>query len=149
MKVNVTISDITHDDLVNLLSTATYGSEYLTCKVPKGSYRGTELEDENDCAEDMLAKVLLSGKPIFVYDYYSEEEAYGTLPHEWREDKGAMRYTLTLEDIKKGLERAMSSDKREVPHDEAVKLMTDSDDFDFCDADFLMQYIVFGSAIYG
>lgn len=149
MKVQTIITDITHDDLVNLFSTATYGSDYLYILIPKGNYKGTELEDENDCCEDKWAKVLLAGKEVWVYDYNAEDEDdfYGNLPHKWDDD--SMRYTLTLEDIKQGLQRALSSDDREHPHDEVLHLINEDDCFDYCEADFVMQYIVFGKSIYG
>lgn len=149
MKIRTIISDITRDDLVNLFSTATYGSEYLDCSIPKGNYKGTSLEDENDCRENKWAKVLLSGKSIYVYDFYSEECEYGNLPHEWIESKQAMRYELTLEDLRKGLERAIERDDRDHLFDEVYHLMTEDDRFDICEAENLLQYIVFGEVVYG
>ena len=144
------IEEITHDDLVNLLSTATYGSNYLTCKIPKGNYKGTEMEDENDCVEDKWAKVLLAGKELYVYDYYAEDEDdfYGNLPHKWDENKEAMRYTITLEDIKKGAQKALDADNkydRKFMND----WMNEEGDFDFCEADALMQLFAFGETVYG
>ena len=149
MKIKTIVTDITHDDLVNLLSTATYGSEYLDCGIPKGHYKGTSLENEDDCREDKLAKVLLSGKSIYVSDYYSEECEYGNLPHKWIEDKQAMRYELTLEDLVKGIERSIERDDRDHFCDEVRHWQTEDDRFDICEAENLLQFIVFGEVVYG
>ena len=148
MKLISTISEITHDDLVNLFSTATYGSNYFAVAKKKKDYYGTELEDANDCREDTWAKILLSGKPVYVRDYYSEEEFYGNLPHEWDEKRGAMKYTVTLEDIKKGLQKAIDNGGWDAKC--AFDLINDdSCDLDLTEAENLLQIITFGEAIYG
>ena len=79
MKTKTIITEINHDDLVNLFSTATYGSSYFDVFKKKKDYYGTELEDENDCREDTWAKVLLSGKPVYVFDYYSYIATYHSI----------------------------------------------------------------------
>ena len=148
MKLTTTITDITKEDLVNLFSTAIYGSNYFDVVKKKKDYYGTELEDENDCREDTWAKVLLSGKPVYVFDYYSEEEAYGKLPHEWDEKRGAMKYTVTLDDIKKGIQKAIDNGGYDAKC--AFDLINDdSCDLDLTEAENLLQIIIFGEAIYG
>ena len=109
MKTRTEITELTHDDLVELFSTATYGSEWLTIRKPLGIYKGTDLEDENDCLEDAWAKVLLAGKKLYAYDFFSEDEtdSYGTLPHKWDKEDCAMRYEFTLEDLKKGIQKCL------------------------------------------
>lgn len=148
MKIKAIITEINHDDLVNLFCTATYGSSYFDVVKKKKDYYGTELEDENDCREDTWAKVLLSGKPVYVLDYYSEEVAYGNLPQVWDEKRGAMKYTVTLEDIKKGLQEAIGNGGWDAKC--AFDLINDdSCDFDLTEAENLLQIITFGEAIYG
>ena len=149
MEVKTTITNITHDDLVNLFSTATYGSYYLDCGVPKGFYKGTELEDENDCREDKWAKVLLAGKHIYVYDYYAEDadEFYGNLPHHWSANRECMIYELTLDDIKKAVEKLSCAGTHEKKW--VQDWINEGNDFDLIEADALMQCIVFGKYIYG
>ncbi len=150
MKIKTIISEITHNDLVNLFATAIYGSNIFDVKKKNADYYGTPLESEKDCREDTWAKVLLAGKTIYVYDYCAEdsEDFYGKLPHEWRSNTQAMRYELTLDDIKKGMERALNSQSyistyvRDLMDDEAVN-------FDLTEAEGLLQYIVFGEEIYG
>ena len=148
MKTKTIITEITHDDLVNLFSTATYGSNYFDMAKKKKDYYGTELEDENDCREDTWAKILLSGKPVYVYDYYSEEESYGDKPHKWNEDKEAMRYTITLEDIKVGIQKCLDSDNDYLQKC-ARDLIDGGYDLDLPEAEAILQVIVFGELIYG
>lgn len=147
MKTKTIITEITHDDLVNLLSTATYGSSYFYVMKKKKDYYGTELEDENDFREDALAKILLAGRPVYVLDFYSEEVAYGKLPREWDEKHCAMKYTVTLEDIKKGLQKAIDNGGWDAKC--AFDLINDdSCDLDLIEAENLLQIITFGEAIY-
>ena len=148
MKTKTIITEITHNDLVILLSTATYGSSYFDVVKKKKDYYGTELEDENDCREDTWAKILLAGNSVYVLDYYSEEVAYGKLTHEWDEKRGAMKYTVTLEDIKKGIQKAIDNGGWDAKC--AFDLINDdSCDLDLTEAENLLQIITFGEAIYG
>ena len=148
MKTKTIITEITHEDLVNLFSTATYGSSYFEVVKKKKDYYGTELEDENDCREDTWSKILLSGKAVYVLDYYSEEEAYGNLPHEWDERREAMKYTVTLEDIKNGLEKALDNGGWD---EKCARDLIDDNSYnlDLPEAENLLQIITFGKAIYG
>lgn len=148
MKTKTIITEITKDDLVNLFSTATYGSNYFEVDYKKSDYRGTELESRCDCYEDIWAKVLLAGKPVYVLDYYSEEDAYGNLPHEWDEKRGAMKYTVTLEDIKNGIQKAIDNGGWDAEC--AFDLINeDSYNLDLTEAENLLQIITFGKTIYG
>ena len=148
MKTKTIITEINHDDLVNLFSTATYGSDYFDVVKKKKDYYGTELEDENDCREDVWAKILLAGKPVYVLDYYSEEVFYGNLPHEWDEKRGAMKYTVTLEDIKNGLQKALDNGGWDAEC--ANDLINEkSYNLDLTEAENLLQIITFGETIYG
>jgi len=148
MKTKTIITEITREDLVNLFSTATYGSSYFEVVKKKKDYYGTELEDENDCREDTWSKILLSGKAVYVLDYYSEEEAYGNLPHEWDERREAMKYTVTLEDIKNGLEKALDNGGWD---EKCARDLIDDNSYnlDLPEAENLLQIITFGEAIYG
>ena len=151
MKTKTTITDITQEDLVNLLSTATCSSDWLGIRRKKGTYKGTELEDEEDCLEDTWAKVLLAGKALSAYDFYAEDEEdfYGNLPHEWSKEKQAMRYDLTLKDIEKGLIKCL--DKLGDYERGCVTRYIDCEnsDFDAADAEDIMQVVLFGKIIYG
>ena len=100
MKTKTTITELGHNDLVNLFSTALYGSSYL----------GADCEEavehnEKDCFEDILANILLHEGLIMITDYYAEGCVYGSLPYEI--DGGEnVTYFVTYDDIKRGLERA-------------------------------------------
>lgn len=161
MKIDkkITITDITQDDLVNLFSTALYGSSYLGADYPEGDY----YNPYDDCYEDKIAKALLNGMSIEVRDGYAEGCVYGNLPHELEKDEDveegyeAVRYKVTLKDIRNGLEKA-GSGKFKINFDgeeefalKAFNAFADEDacDFDLICADCLMQIIVFNEIIYG
>lgn len=146
MKLETKITEITHDDLVLLLSTASEGSSWLAFSYKKSDYE--PLKKESDCFEDKLAQILLAGKSIKACDYYAEGEHYGNLPFEVLADDIVVCYKLTLEDIKRGLGKAFSS------HDYistyAYHLIEDDGvQLDQPEAEALMQYILFGEEIYG
>ena len=147
MKTKTIVTDITHDDLVDLFSTATYGSNYLSLAfINEDDYYGTKLEDSNDCWEDKFAKVLLDGGCIEVLDYYAEDEDdfNGDKPHRW--DGQCMAYTIGLPDIQEGLQKALDSD---TAWDNSCARDLIDGDLDLYEAENLMQIIVFGETIYG
>lgn len=148
MKTKTTISDINHNDLVNLLSTALYGSSWLGITYNKTEYPNSE-PSEDDCIEDKAAKILLHGYSITLYDMYAEDEEdhYGTLPYSWDERGETMDYTVTLADIKRGLEKAMNYGGW--PAKYVYNLMNEDSDFDQPQAESLVQWILFGEEIYG
>ena len=154
MKTQVIISEITHDDLVNLFSTALYGSSYLS-----SSYDECADEDDDDCYEDVLAKILLSGGKIQITDHYAEGCDYGNLPYEMDEDDN-ITYDVTLEDIKRGLAQAANGtfnsqsedfveDERRFARKAFDSFLSEACDFDLTYADCLMQIILFDEIIYG
>lgn len=156
MKIQVTITELTHDDLVELFSTALTGSSYLSA-----DYEESIEYDEEDCFEDILANILLHGGCIKVSDYYSEGDIYGELPHEIDEDNGCTTYYVTYDDIKRGLERAADGTfnagndewteqtKRSARVSFDSFMDEDSCEFDLIRADILMQIILFDEIIYG
>lgn len=150
MKTKTTITEILHEDLVNLFSTAFYGSQWLSYDYSKPTYYALQNHDDNDCIEDVLAKMLLAGKTIKLIDYYAEDENdfYGTLPHNWDEEDSGMVYTITLEDVKEGLQKAFNSnncDERKCADD---LYLDDGYDLDQPEAELLCQLIMFGEQIY-
>ena len=158
MTTKTTITEITHDDLVNLFSTALYGSNYLSA-----DYEEAIEYNERDCFEDTIAKILLHNGCVKVSDHYSEVDIYGNLPHELDEERGCTTYYVTLEDIKRGLENAangtfninieMGEDFAKGNVDFARTsfdfLLNDDTRFDLWNADCLMQIIIFNEIIYG
>lgn len=153
MKAEIKITDITHDDLVNLFSTAEYGSQWL---VLRASSAARKYKKEDDCHEDILSKALLNGLTIEAFDYYAEGEVYGSLPHTHEDDDDdCVHYTITLHDIEKGIAKCLSGDKEwdkdtnnylrkcamNLIEDECVNL-------DQPEAEAIMQVIMFGELIY-
>lgn len=154
MKTNTTITEITQEDLVNLLTTATYGSCWLTCCIASGTRMKLDIQPE-DCREDVWAKALLAGFPVYLTDHQAAGETYG--------DKGSLDscyndcavYRVTLDDIKEGLAAAFDGDFEPADEDEcelgakcAMHLRDETSDFDNFEAETLAQIIMFGSIIY-
>ena len=150
MEKAILITGITQEELSNFLCTATYGSNVFGIVYKKKDYYGTKLEDENDCREDKWAKILLSGKPVYVLDYYAEEEDefYGNLSHKWDADREAMKYTLTLQDVLIGMQKAFNENEWMAKTILSIDENPDGD-YDLDDAEGLLQEIVFGELIYG
>lgn len=140
MKTIVKITELNHEDIVNILS-------MLTCENDFGlSYKKTHYDSipkdkrQGVCFEDKLADCLLNGKSIQVIDLQADEEVYGNLKHKIDADDGSVIYTVTLEDFIRGLE---------IP--EAAKYVQDIVDEkdDYWTSYNLIQFILFGELIYG
>lgn len=150
MKTQTIVTEVTYEDLVRLFSAATYGSSWIGISIPE--IDNTKF-NKDDCLEDMWAKVLLNGKSLYFHDYYAEDadDFYGNLPH-WSyfetPNNGFMRYTFTLDDIKKGVAKALDSGDYIA---EYIHHWTDDDccEFDNPQAEAIMQWIIFGEEIYG
>ena len=151
MKIKVTITEISHDDLVDLISTAFTYSTFLVANYDSIEYKQLPNADENnDCLEDKMAKLLLAGKSVEFCDRYAEDssDSHGNLPHMYDNDYGTMDYTVTLEDIKKGLQKALN--KGGYSAECAMNLINaDDGNLDQPQAEELVQYIMFGESIYG
>lgn len=135
----VDLNSIDHEMLVDLLCTATYGSDWLEIITLK-SERFMEDDVEQSvrdgwCREDKWAYRLLKGGKIVCYDWYDNDDL------EFEENRPA-RYELTLDDIKRGLEKARDG--------EAVRdwadFVNEEDDYYTCNN--LMQVCIFGEVIY-
>lgn len=150
MKTKTLIENITHDDLVNLFSTAMYGSYIWSAEYNKTEYKNSDPNVEEDCFEDKLARVLLHGYSITIIDCYAEDkdEHYGNLPYHWNEENEVMEYTVTLKDIANGIEKAIDN-KEDYSSQCANNLINNSFDFDLPQAEELLQWIIFGESIYG
>lgn len=159
MKTKTIVTEITHEDLVNLLSTAMYGSNIFGATYDRAEYHTLPDIDNDDCGEDKLTRMLLNGKAITIYDFNAEDEddTYGNLPTRWDEDDEVMHYTVNLDNIKRGVEAVLdgtfaANDEHEYAWlRKCVANWTDEDsgEFDLTEAEALLQVIVFGSVIYG
>jgi hypothetical protein len=147
MKIKLTIDDITHGDLVNLFCTGTYGSNWLSVRYDPTVYKSLSTAKEDDCLEDKWARLILGGHTLGFCDHYAEdEEFYGELPHKY--DNGCMVYTVGMDDIINGIVRCFENGGWD------AKCVTDlidegSCEFDLSEAENIMQWIMFGEAIYG
>ena len=150
MEIKMQITDITHDDLVNLFSTALYGSSWMGCAYDRQAYISSDLYDQNDCLEDRLAKIMLNGGRIEIIDHYAEDEddIQGHVLKEihWDDENECMRYIISLDDIKKGLQRACKHDYAKTY---VMNLCDQDGSFDQAEAEALMQFIIFGEEVYG
>ena len=149
MKTKVEIYDISHDDLVNLFSTALYGSSYFECNYHVDDNDETVEYKPTDCYEDKIARCLLAGKRVEMRDHFAEDddEHYGTLTHRWNKDYCCMCYDLTLDDIKRGVEKMLGDGEW---HNKYAQMWINDDNaFDMCVADAIMQCVIFGEEIYG
>lgn len=144
MKTKTVVTDVTQEDLVNLLSTAHYGSDWLSI-----DYKAGNNTNHKGCFEENLANILLEGKKISFIDFNAEDEGnfYGNLPHKWNESEGGMYYDVTLEDIKTGIGKAFDNGGFE--NQCANNLAHEPENLDLYDAEALMQMCVFGELIYG
>ena len=154
MRTKTTITEITQEDLVYLLSTATYDSNWLSCTIAKGTRDKLDIQ-LFDCREDIWAKALLAGFPIYFTDHQAEGETYGGRGTVNDDEEGSAVYRITLDDIKEGLAAAFDGDFEPADEDEcelgakcAMHLRDETCDFDNVEAEILAQIIMFGSIIY-
>lgn len=157
MKTQLTITELTKEDLVNLFSTAFYGSSYLSA-----DYEEAIEYDEEDCHEEILAEILLNGGAIKVTDSYADGCHYGNLRYQYNEDYDATYYVRFI-DIMQGLERAANGTfnlRSDVGADFADRnaefarrsfnaFAFDEQEWDLETADCLMQIILFNEIVYG
>lgn len=157
MKTQLTITELTKEDLVDLFSTAFYGSNYLSA-----DYEESIEYNEEDCHEDIIANILLNGGAVKVTDSYADGCHYGNLRYQYNEDYDATYY-VAIEDIKKGLEKAANGTfnlRPDVGADFADRnkefarrsfnaFAFDEREWDLTAADCLMQIILFDEIVYG
>ena len=157
MKTQLTITELTKEDLVNLFSTAFYGSSYLSA-----DYEEAIEYDEEDCHEEIIANILLNGGAVKVTDYYADGCHYGNLRYQYNEDYDVTYYVRFI-DIMQGLERAANGTfnlRPDVGADFADRnaefarrsfnaFAFDEQEWDIETADCLMQIILFNEIVYG
>lgn len=159
MKTKTTISDITKEDLVNLLSTALYDSTYLSADYDAEKYKRL-FKEEDFCYEDKMARILLEGGAITVTDGYAEDEdEVWSKKGRWNKDLEEAQYTITLKDIEEGLQKALDGSfrlnegcedsERSWARRVVTDMMSEYPAFDYFDADMIMQIIMFGKIVYG
>ncbi len=138
MKTKITVTEFTHDELVDLLSTALYGSSWFEADYDNDKYKLIE-NKEGDCFEDKLADMLLAGHKITLIDNYAEGESYSKKCVGFNRDESA-NYEISLKDI---LKTASTKSGFKL-----VEEVLDGDG-DYWTADAFLQRVVFGEEIYG
>lgn len=142
MTFNLQVTGVTHEELVNLFSTAFYDNENMGAHYDRNELdQIPENKREGNCFEDHLADMILNGKSIQVTDYLAEGEVYGHLPsHPAKYDDEFIVYDVTLEDILQGLSSEVN-----------FQMMQEiqSGEGDMFTAYGLMQRIIFTEEIYG
>ena len=159
MKTKTTITELNQEDLVDLLCTATYGSNWLECYAH--DKEGVEIT-EQDCLEDVWAKCLLAGKEISCIDHYAEGEIYGDKKKASvsEDEEESVCYLITLDDIMKGLQASADGtfhigygdgNSERAWLKECFDHFADQDrmEMDQPEAEALMQVIMFNELIYG
>ena len=153
MKTKTAITEINQEDLVNLLSTATYGSSWLAVHVDPKIREKLDI-DVTDCREDVWAKALLAGFPIIMTDCQAEGDAYGD--NFLRFDEDDAEYAIILEDIQRGLQAALDGTFKGAEDEDTARfaaksvlhLIREDCEFDADEADALAQIIMFNEVIY-
>ena len=137
MKTKIMVTALSHDDLVDILSTGLYGSSWFEADYDRKIYDSLK-KKQGDCFEDALADMLLAGHKITFIDYYAEGESYSNKCIGF--DKDAAIYEVNLKDFLK-----VASTK------EGYELITEilDGDGDFYTGDSFLQRVVFGEEVYG
>jgi hypothetical protein len=139
MKTEIKVTALEHDELVNLLSTALYGSSWFDASYNKEIYRSLT-DTHGDCFEDKLADMLLSGHKITLIDLEAEGEKYSNKCVGFEKGTENAIYEVGLKDFLK-----VASTK------EGFKLLEEVLDGsgDYYTADAFLQRVVFGEEVYG
>ena len=153
MKIKTTVSELTHAELVSLLSAATFGSWLFAVHV-EGALRPRGGVKMSDCREDVWAKSLLNGHSVLVCDQQADGLVYGHLASGTDpNDPDIIEYRVGLMDIERGLAAAADGTflgDDPLLRERARKAFDDfvADSLDGDAAETLLQIIVFNEIIY-
>ena len=139
MKTEIKVTAMSHNELVDLLSTALYGSQWFAASYDKKIYESLACVT-GECFEDKLADMLLAGHKISIIDIEADGEKHSDkcVRFEGRYDDAV--YEVGLNDF---LEVASTP--------KGYKLINEvlSGEGDYYTADSFLQRVVFGEEIYG
>ena len=139
METKIKVTAMTHDELVDLLSTSLYDSAWFSASYDRSIYESLESKT-GECFEDKLADMLLAGHKITITDVEADGEKYSDkfVRFEGRYDDAV--YEIGIGDILK-----VASTKK------GYELICDvlSGEGDYYTADSFLQRVVFGEEIYG
>lgn len=146
MKTKIQVIELTHEEIVNIFSTASYNNYLLELSYADSmddlarevKKKWNETHGDTMCYEDKLAAILENGGTIVAVD--KEEYEYGSYEgEEPNKDKGI--HPLTL---KKLLDACSTTEGYKY----AKTLLVDEDG-DFYDAWNIIQIAMFGEVVYG
>lgn len=139
METKIKVTAMSHDDLVNLLSTSLYDSQWFVASYDREIYESLTCVT-GECFEDKLADMLLAGNKITIIDIEADGEKHSDkcVRFEGRYDDAV--YEVGLNDF---LEVASTP--------RGYKLINDvlSGEGDYYTADAFLQRVVFGEEVYG
>ena len=139
MKTEIKVTEINHEELVDLLSTALYGSSWFDAEYDKEVYKSLT-KTKGECFEDKLADMLLAGHKITIIDLEADGESYSKnfVRFEGRHQNAV--YEVGLDDFLK----VASTQK-------GYRLIKEvlSGEGDYYTADSFLQTVVFGEEVYG
>lgn len=140
-EIKVKVTELNHEDLVDLLSTALYGSSWFDASYNKEVYESLT-NTTGECFEDKLADMLLAGHKITITDYEAEGEKYSD---KFVKFTGAGEYKNAVYEV--GLQDFLDVASTQ----KGFKLLEDvlSGDGDYYTADAFLQRVVFGEEVYG
>ena len=139
MKTTIKVTEFEHEELVDLLSTALYGSSWFEADYDSKIYETLKVKN-GECFEDKLADMLLAGHKITIIDHEAEGVSYSKkcVRFEGKEDSAV--YEVSLKDFLN-----TASTKRGYQLVDEVL----SGDGDYWTADAYLQMVVFGEEVYG
>lgn len=137
MKTKITVKELNHEDLVNLLSTALYDSSWFEADYDNNIYKSLKIK-EGYCLEDKLADMLLAGHKITIIDHEAQGISYSKKCVGF--DGESAIYEITLKDFLK----TASTEKGFKLVDEVL-----AGDGDYYTGDAFLQRVLFGDVIYG
>ena len=139
MKTEIKVTELEHEELVDLLSTALYGSTWFDASYDKNIYEKLETT-HGECFEDKLADMLLNGHNITITDMEADGESYSKKFVRFEGEYQNAVYEVELNDFLK-----VASTKK------GFRLLEDvlSGEGDYYTADAFLQRVVFGEEVYG
>lgn len=139
MKTKIKVTAFEHEELVDLLSTALYGSSWFEADYDSEIYESIKSKN-GECFEDKLADMLLAGHKITIIDHEADGESYSK---KFVRFEGKYKRAVYEVDLKDFLKTA--STERGYQLVEEVL----SGDGDYWTGDAFLQRVVFGEEIYG
>ena len=157
MKVEYKITELDHENLVDFLSTATYGDNTFEIFTPE-EFKELRDQGEGDCWEDKLANVLLAGGKLDIVDRGDDEimpdEVANFQPLYPKHFHHLEKYTDGFENCvyypvyRIGLEDIIEAAQTDEGYRYAKELWIDEMG-DFYTAWNLLQLVIFGEVVYG